>query len=129
MLKHFFTLRRHPLYLDKYQIVMTELCPYQDLDVYVIFARLLGISYANCLRLMRDQFDAQLIGRYQTEVDVLLDSIPDIFVLIRLMNTRLSLILDEKRAPYNFKQEADGSITRTNFDGTNETNSGTAITI
>ena len=129
MLEHFFTLQRHPLYIDKYQIVMTEQCPYQGLDVYVMFARLLGISYANCLRLMRDQFGAQLIGKYQTEVDVLLDSTQDIFVLIRLMNTRLALILDEKRVPYNFKREADGSITRTNFDGTNETNSGTAITI
>ena len=121
-------IQRHPIYNDKYIIVLDpdfELFKDRLLNIYIIIARLLNLSYPNCLRYLRDQYGAQLIGKYQTSIDVLFDKSEELNALIRLLNTRLLLLEDEWKSPYIFKREEDGSITRTDFDNNNETNSGT----
>lgn len=123
-MEQYFTLQRHPIYNDKYRLNFNA----NDLtyvNTYIIVARLLGLTYANCLRLMRDQFGAQLIGKYTTDIDVLFDLTDEVIALKRLLNTRFALIIDEQKNPYIYKREEDGSITRTDFDGSNEVNSGT----
>lgn len=119
MIDKFFFLDTSPLYKNKYVIrfnINENLFPYGTMGSYNVFpARLLNLSYAEYLRYCRDKLGAELVGKGTRYVTPYFDDNDEVRLLIKLLNTRMSYIINERDFPYEYHQEVDGSVTRTSF--------------
>ena len=72
----------------------------------IICARLLGISYANFLRLCRDEFGAEIIGKDSMYPVAYFNRSKELDALIDNLNARANLIIWEREHP-NYKQHEE----------------------
>ena len=82
----------------------------------VIISRVLNLTYAEALRYMRDRVGAILIGKNSLYVvpTFQFNAVTNEFV--KLLNNRMTYIMDHINNPYEYKLEDDGSITRTSLN-------------
>ena len=117
--KKYFYLDESPIYKNKYMIRMNHdyfLFPNGTNGSYNVFiARVLNLSYAQFLRYCRDKVGAELIGKNQRYVIPLFDNTAEAKMLVKLLNARMSFIMNEHEYPYNYKEEADGTVSRTSL--------------
>jgi hypothetical protein len=71
----------------------------------IICARLLNISYADYLRLCRDEFDAEIIGKGSMYPVAYFKRSKELEALIDLLNARATMILWEREHP-NYEEHA-----------------------
>ena len=126
MTRQFFYLDDSPLYKNKYVIrfnIDKSLFPNGTTGSYNIFqARLLNLSYAEYLRFCRDKLGAELIGKGSRYMFPYFDNNEEVKLLVKLLNTRMSYIVNEKEYPYEYSEVENGDITRTPFKESNENN-------
>lgn len=119
MSKRYFYLDESPVYPNKFIIRMEHnnfLFPNGTKGSYNVFAaRLLNLSYAQYLRYCRDRVGAELVGKNKKYVVALFDLTKEAQMLVKLLNSRMEFINNERQYPYEYKEENDGSITRTEF--------------
>ena len=72
----------------------------------IICARLLGISYANFLRLCRDEFGAEIIGKGSMYPVAYFNRSKELDALIDNLNARANLIIWEREHP-NYKEHEE----------------------
>lgn len=72
----------------------------------VICARLLGISYANFLRLCRDEFGAEIIGKDSMYPVAYFNRSKELDALIDNLNARANLVIWEREHP-NYKEHEE----------------------
>lgn len=125
MREKYFYLDESPIYKNKLVIRMEHegnLFPNGTSGSYNVFpARLMSLSYADYLRYCRDRLGAELIGKNTRYVVPYFDLTNEARMLVRLLNTRMNYIVNEREYPYDFVEEEDGSIRRIPFDGSDET--------
>lgn len=86
--------------LDKFHLVSTTG------SFNVIQARLFGLTYATYLRMCRDCFGAEIIGKNSTYPVAYFKQSNELNALIKALNTRANFILWEREHP-DFKEHAD----------------------
>lgn len=81
----------------------------------VLAARVMNLSYVDYLRFCRDQLGAELMGKNKKYVTVYFDKTPEVEAFVKLLNSRMDLIMKEQRDPYIYK-EVDGKVVREPID-------------
>lgn len=114
----YFNLDTSPVYTNKYIIRMNvdnDLFPKGTTGSYNVFvARLLNLSYAEYLRYARDRLGAELVGKKAKYVVPYFDRNEVTLEFIKLLNSRMEYIINERKFPYDYKEE-DGNIERIPF--------------
>lgn len=100
MRKTYFFLEKSPVYKDKYLIrpnleILLPLIKNTD-SHNVLMARLLSLSYAQFLRYSRDRLGADLIGRYVRHIIPYFNKTPEVKMLVKVLNLRMSLVVSER---------------------------------
>ena len=118
-MEKYFYLDTSPVYTNKYVIRMNikdDLFPKGTHGSYNVFvARLLNLSYADYLRYTRDRLGAELVGKKTKYVVAYFDRNENTLALVKLLNSRMEYIINERKFPYNYKEE-EGGITRVPFE-------------
>lgn len=73
---------------------MTTVGSYQ-----VLFARIMNLSFAQYLRLCRDEFEGEIVGKDSLYPTVYFKRTPKTVSFIRLLNGRMNLIMWEREHP------------------------------
>lgn len=117
-MEKYFYLDTSPVYANKYIIrVNTDKMPFPkgtSGSYNVLAARLLNLSYAEYLRYARDRLGAELVGKKTKYVVAYFDRNEETLALIKLLNSRMEYIMNERKFPYDYIKE-DGSIKRVPF--------------
>ena len=125
--KVYFYLDDSPIYKGKYLIRLNHnnfLFPHGTSGSYNVFiARVLNLSYAQSLRYCRDRLGAELIGKNTRYVVPYFEKTNEVKMFVKLLNSRMKLIMNEHEFPYEYKEEEDGSVNRIPFE-MNESNIG-----
>lgn len=119
MIEKYFILDESPIYKEKYLIRLNhEKIPFEfstNGSFSVLPARLLSLTYAQYLRYCRDKLNAELIGKGKRYVIPYFYKTEETKQLVKLLNTRLAFVINERKFPYDYKQEENGEIIRTPF--------------
>ena len=83
----------------------------------VLASRLLGLSFPQYLRYCRDVLGAEVIGRGKLYPVIYFEKNPATTQLVKLLNSRLELIIQEFENPYLFTKDDEGNIIKTDFNG------------
>jgi hypothetical protein len=97
-----------PIYPGKYVLRFNEnKLPFtikEDGSYSVFFARLFGLSYAQFLRMCRDQVGAEIVGRGSLYPTAYFDNNLVSNQLVILLNNRLDLLMYEREHPEIWKE-------------------------
>ena len=114
-MKYFF-LDESPIFKGKYVIhynVDDECFPHGIRGSYnVLQARLMNLPYAEFLRYCRDELGAELIGKGHRYVTPYFDKNELSKLFVKVLNERMAYVMSERKSPYEYVEEEDGSITR-----------------
>lgn len=80
-------------------------------------SRLLGLSFPQYLRYCRDILEAEVIGRKKLYPVVYFKKTPAATQLVKLLNSRMELLVSEYEKPYTFVRNEDNSISKIDFNG------------
>ncbi len=83
----------------------------------VLPSRILGLDYVSYLRYARDVLGAEVIGRNHLYPIVYYEKTPAVMQLVKLLNSRMELILMEYERPYDFIKDENGNLIKVDFDG------------
>lgn len=115
----YFSLEPAPHFSGKYLIVMNQEempFPHGTRGSYTVMpARVMGLSYPDYLRYVRDKLGAELIGKKSKYISVYFEYTDEVKMLVKLLNKRMAYIMAEQRDPAEYVKEEDGTITRTPF--------------
>lgn len=98
-----------PYYPGKYRIAMSLdefYCDYTEGSYNVIQARLFGLSYPQFLRMCRDCFGAEIIGKGSLYPVAYFKFSKQLVDLVDSLNARANMILWEREHP-NFEEHAE----------------------
>ena len=116
MEKYFF-LDESPYYKGKYVIrINLEEMPFKNGtrgSYTLLIPRILNLSYTDYLRYARDRLGADLVGKNARYVVAYFDNNKEARALVRLLNSRMEYIMNERANPYDYKVNEDGTIERT----------------
>lgn len=119
MKTQYYSLDETPLYKGKYIIRFDSdetLFPNGTSGSYNVFmARLMNLSYPEFLRYCRDKLGAELIGKGNRYVIPYFTNTPEVQILVRLLNSRINYLINEKNFPYTYTEVEDG-VERTPFN-------------
>lgn len=107
--KTYFTLEESPYQPGKYRLdINFDLLPpiRTEGNYFVLFARLMNLSYAQFLRFCRDEFDAEIIGKDSRYPSAYFKKTAKTSALVRLLNSRMNYVMWEREHP-NWKEHAD----------------------
>jgi hypothetical protein len=126
MIEKFFFLDDSPLYKNKYVIrfnVDLKYFPNGTTSSYGVFiARLLNLPYPEYLRYCRDVLGAELIGKGSRYIVGYFDDTPEVQLFIKLLNTRMAYIINERDFPYEYVDKGE-EVERVPFGSADENNS------
>lgn len=115
MQKYFF-LDESPIFVNKYVIRMdidNECFPRGIRGSYdVLIARVMNMKYTDYLRYCRDELGAELIGKGRRYITPYFDKNQLTKLFIKVLNERMTYIMSERKSPFIYKEEDDGTITR-----------------
>lgn len=118
-MEKYFYLDESPIYRDKHLIrvnVEKMFFPNGTRGSYnVLIARVLGLSYTDYLRYVRDKLGAELIGKNRRYVVPYFDLTPEVKMFINVLNKRMTLIMFNRDHPYNLKEDENGKIIKIPF--------------
>lgn len=83
----------------------------------VLASRLLGLDFVSYLRYCRDKLGAEVTGKNHLYPTVFFEKTPAAMQLVKLLNSRLELILQEREHPYDFIKDDEGNIIKIDFFG------------
>lgn len=113
----YFSLDESPIYTNKYILrVDMDKLPFPNGTSgapAILPARLLNLSYSDYLRYTRDRLGAELIGKGKKYIGIYFDRTPVTAQFIKLLNSRVALILNKLQNPYDYSMEDNGTVTRT----------------
>ena len=98
----YFKLEESPYYPGKYTISIDfdKLPPMSTNGSYnILFARLMGLSYAQYLRFCRDMIGAELSGKGQVYPVAYFSKTMTTNAFVRLLNSRMNLVVWEREHP------------------------------
>ena len=117
-MEKYFYLDTSPVYTNKYIIrVNIDDLPFPkgtSGSYNVLAARVLNLTYAEYLRYVRDRLGAELVGKRSKYVTPYFDRNEATLELVKLLNKRMEYIMNERKFPYNYKEE-DGNVERIPF--------------
>ena len=118
-MNNYFYLDDSSIYKNKYLIRLNHdlfLFPRGTSGSYGVFiARVLNLSYTDCLRYMRDKLGAELIGKNCRYITPYFDNTPEVKLFVELLNKRMKLIMLEHQHPYQLMEEGSGQIVKIPF--------------
>lgn len=100
--EEFFYLDESPLRPGRYliRINFNKLPPMTTLGSYqVLLARIMNLSFAQYLRLCRDEFDGEIVGKDSLYPAVYFKRTPKTVSFVRLLNGRMNVIMWERNHP------------------------------
>lgn len=83
----------------------------------VLASRLLGLSFPQYLRYCRDVLGAEVIGRKKLYPVVYFTKTPAAAQLVKLLNSRMELLMSQYINPFLYRKDEDGNIIKTDLDG------------
>ena len=83
----------------------------------VLAARLLGLSFPQYLRYCRDVIGAEVIGRNKLYPIIYFEKNPAAMQLVKLLNSRMELLMKIYENPYLYDINAEGNIVKKDLDG------------
>ena len=100
--KIYFVLEESPYHPGKYRLdINFDQLPEMKTtgSYFVLFARLMNLSYAQFLRFCRDEFDAEIIGKDSLYPSAYFKKTPKTSALVRLLNSRMNYVMWEREHP------------------------------
>ena len=70
-------------------------------NYHIMAARLMNLSFAQYLRFCRDCVGGELIGKGTMYPMVVFDKTPELVALVRLLNTRMNLVMMDRKGEAN----------------------------
>ena len=98
-----------------------ELIPMFTSQIYgapaTLASRMAGLSFPQYLRYCRDVLGAEVVGRKKLYPIVYFKKTPAATQFVKLLNSRMELIVSEYEHPYNIIRNEDGSLSKVDFNG------------
>ncbi len=105
-----YLLKWHP------EMVLPEATPINGAPA-VLMCRLLGLDFPSYLRYCRDVLGAEVVGKNKKYPIVYFKKTPAVMQLVKLLNSRMELIQQEREHPYDFIKDEEGNIYKVDFNG------------
>lgn len=100
--KKYFALAENPYQPGKYMITIDfDLLPEMRTNgsYFVLFARLMNLSFAQWIRFCRDCFDGEVVGKKSLYPSVYFKKNTKTVALVRLLNSRMNYVIWEREHP------------------------------
>lgn len=98
----YFKIEESPYNPGKYSIAINfdKLPPMYTSGSYkILFARLMNLTYAQYIRMCRDVFGAEIIGKGALYPAIYFSKTRELVELVRLLNNRMNLVMWEREHP------------------------------
>ena len=116
----YFFLDEAPMYKEKYILRMNHdkfLFPCGTKGSYGVFpARLLGLTYPDYLRFLRDVLGADVIGKNSKYPVAFFDKNETTRQFVKLLNAKMETIYYNRKHPYRIIEKEDGTLEKVSFE-------------